>query len=48
MCIVGAQILPPVTKNKNQNFQYSNYQFTPLAVNPALVGSDGLFRLSTV
>jgi hypothetical protein len=45
---VGAQILHPVTINKNQNFQYSNYQFTPLAVNPALVGSDGLYRLSTV
>lgn len=45
---VGAQILPPVTINNNQNFQYSNYQFTPLAINPALVGSDGLYRLSTV
>ncbi|HLO56607.1 MAG TPA: type IX secretion system membrane protein PorP/SprF [Saprospiraceae bacterium] len=45
---VGAQILPPVTINKNQNFQYSNYQFAPLAVNPALVGSDGLYRFSSM
>lgn len=48
LCVVEAQILPPVTINNNQNFQYSNYQFTPLAVNPALAGSDGLFRFSSM
>lgn len=40
--------LPPISVRNNQNFQYSNYQFTPLVVNPALAGSDGLFRLSSV
>ncbi|HMR89874.1 MAG TPA: type IX secretion system membrane protein PorP/SprF [Saprospiraceae bacterium] len=45
---VNAQILPPVTINNNQNFQYSNYKFAPLAINPALAGSEGLFRFSSM
>lgn len=48
MVEVDAQILPTVTINKNQNFQYSNYQFAPLVINPALAGSEGLYRVSTV
>ena len=49
MCIVEAQTnWPPISVHNNQNFQYSNYQFTPLAVNPALAGSDGLFRFSSM
>lgn len=43
-----AQNRPTVKIKNNQNFQYSNYQFTPLVVNPALAGSDGLFRLSSM
>ena len=48
ICGLEAQTWPPVTIQNNQNFQYSNYQFTPFAVNPALAGSDGLYRFSTV
>lgn len=48
ICGLEAQTWPPVTIQKNQNFQYSNYQFTPLAVNPALAGSDGLYRFSSM
>ena len=38
--------LPPISVRNNQNFQYSNYKFTPFDINPALAGSNGLYRVS--
>ncbi len=43
-----AQIWPPVTFQSKLNSQYSNYQFTPLVINLAIAGFEGLYRLSTV
>jgi len=43
-----AEIWPPVTFQSRLNSQYSNYQFTPLVINPAFTGSEGLYGLSTV
>jgi hypothetical protein len=46
---VGAQTnWPPISVRNNQNFQYSNFKFTPLAINPALAGADGLFSVSSL